>query len=177
MPYMFTDFYNDWTGRPGGDLPWMSEEEARARYGKSVVIAVDAATVGPDGIPRPRWLVAVSRGAIVEFLDEHRRTWRRIDWEPVDGRWFRQKVADYFYPTDDRHYRVSEAELKVEARAKPDGTAYLTVLDRAAGQRSETEFHDVDVSTFWAVPPAFGEWDAFTDPGDDASRLSQDWIA
>lgn len=172
---MFTDFWNDLTGEPIAGHEWFSEAEARKRYGTSLVIAVDAAIMGPDGIPRPRWLVSVSRGARVEFLDEHRNTWRMVDYDPVDGRYFRTETTDYLYPTDDRHYGLSEAVLKVEAMARPDGTGAVTVVDRAAGQKSITEFRDIDVSSFWVDAPAFGEWDALTDPGESATDAAATW--
>lgn len=177
MRVMFTDRWNRMTGRPAGDLPWMTEAEARERYGKSLVIAVDAAIMGTDGIPRPRWLVAVSWGARVEFLDEHRNTWRMVDYDPVDGRYFRTETADNLYPTDDRHYGLSEAELKVEAMARPDGTGAMTVVDRAAGQKSIIEFRDIDVSSFWVDAPAFGEWEPLTDPGESATDAASTWAS
>lgn len=175
MQVMFTDRWNRMTGRPAGDLPWMTEAEARERYGKSLVIAVDAAIMGSDGIPRPRWLVAVHGRAKVEFLDEHRNTWRRVNYDLAGGRLFREETADYLYPTDDRHYGLDEAVLKVESRALTDGTESVTVVDRAAGQKSITEFRDIDVSSFWVDAPAFGEWEALTDPGESATDTAAKW--
>jgi hypothetical protein len=172
---MFTDYWNHQTGVPIAGHRWFSEAEARERYRKSLVIAVDAANMGDDEVPRPRWLVAVGGRAKVRFLDEHRNTWRRVNYDLVDGRFFRQETSDYLYPTDDRHYGPDEALLRVDAQAEPDGTGAVTVVDRVAKQKSITEFEGIDVSSFWLDVPAFGEWDQLTDPGEAATDVASRW--
>lgn len=177
MQVMFADRWNRMTGRPTGDLPWMTEAEARERYGKSLVIAVDAVIMGPDGVPRPRWLVAVHGRAKVEFLDEHRNAWRRVSYDLVEGCLFREETADYLYPSDDRHYGLDEAVLEVQAVARPDGTGHVEVADLQSRQVSVTEFRGIDVSSFWIDAPAFGEWESLTDQGESATGLASSWAS
>jgi hypothetical protein len=172
---MFTNFYNDWTGRPGGDEPWMGEAEARSLYGNEGVIVVDAAIMGPDGIPRPRWVLGFGWGVRVSFYDEFRSVWRIIDYDRVDGRYFRKEVSDYLYPDATRRYNLNEAVLEVDAGARPDGTGFVEVSDFVARKASTTEFRDIDVSSFWLPIPGFGDWDALTDPGRSATETTAAW--
>ena len=69
---------------------------------------VDAADIGTDGLPWPRWVIEFAGSdARVRFLDRHTALWRRVDYEAVDGRLWRKATYDYTYPDESRRWEHS----------------------------------------------------------------------
>lgn len=126
-----------------------------------------------DNFPLPGWVIHSSTSFGVDFFDKHGSTRRKVVYEWIDGRLFRSSITDRSYPDDQQFWRENQSTGKTAIMFKPDGTGLLENRVRATKERTVTELIGLDVSAHWLEVPAFGSWEALTDPGMSASEIAE----
>lgn len=173
---MYTTGWSFMRGRLALEHQWLSIDEARRMYeadtGEGPMV-IDAALRGPNGDPEPRWVIGLGAGVPrVTFLDGAQSIWRQIDWEQIDGRWWRWITYDHEYPNQSRKWEVYEAEYVSKAVVMPDGTGRIELTEGENGPsgvgnspRLKMRFTNRAVDSYWIDIPQFGDWAALADPG------------
>ncbi|MFC8797273.1 hypothetical protein ACFT2C_06045 [Promicromonospora sp. NPDC057138] len=171
---LYTTRWNEKNRRPIAGHAWIDPETARQRVdaGDNIEI-VDGASMDPDGVPRPRWVIGwSSAGPRVQFYDEHGTKTRVVDYEPLDGRLWRLTTVDYAYADADERHGLSDVVVESEAEVLPDGTGHFSIENVVQRQESFSEFSGRANDAYWVEVPRFGEWDVLSDPGPSAAEVA-----
>ena len=136
-----------------GDDAFFTDAEARNEYERGRRLAVT------DAAAPPAWYVDVLHRDrfTVTFYSPHKTPVRKVEWERADGRLFRRRILDLFYPEGDPKRRVPYSHLlTLDQHWYTDGIAHVS--------RSSPIDEDLVVEVSapgelqWADIPAFGEW-------------------
>lgn len=80
-----------------------------------------------------------------------------MGWRPSAGRLFLTDVTEYLYEDDGAFRSQSGSKAARTYLFVPSGEVTLTQY--VAGTETREVYSDVDVSTHWADPVGFGDWD------------------
>ncbi|GAA3232806.1 hypothetical protein ACFO1B_21220 [Dactylosporangium siamense] len=154
---MTVSYCRRWNSLLHAPIEPMSEDEARALDAAGTLYC--AVVGGPGQVDA---VVEVVRGSGyfgVYFFDTHERQKTKFDFgRRPEGGLFLNTVIAWQYPDDRPRRQLNEASRIDEVQYKPEGTVRHIVRDKAADEKTTTDFRDVPLDINHEPEPAFGDW-------------------
>lgn len=167
LPVRYTTSWSTQTRRPHPGDDWLAPSAAERVYAeRGDVMVVDASSIAPDDSLRPTWLLsfAANGWVRVSFFNPAGSLWRDSDYQPVDGRLWRQRVTDYAYPDDESFFLQMEAVRRVTTVFSPDGSADVEDVVTADRQARRAHLENLGLAGLWLDRPEFGDWLHLSEP-------------